>query len=638
MGKIIVLDELTANKIAAGEVIERPASVVKEMVENSIDAGATNIQVEIRSGGIKYIRITDNGQGFDPDDAVLAFDKHATSKIRTADDLESITTLGFRGEALASIAAVSDVKLMSKTQDAQKGVYINIKGGSLIEAGETGCAKGTVFEIRDLFFNTPARYKFLKKDSTEAGYVAKSLENIALCNPEVAFKLVSNGETILQTPGNGDLKSCIYSIYGRDVATAIKEVKYEESNVTVTGYVSDISLTYSNRNRQTIFVNGRHIKSKLVTAALDQAYKTLTMKGKFPFAVLAINLNPHHVDVNVHPAKIEVRFDDENLIFNAVYRAVSNALLGREIKPTINVSMPSPVIQQPERKPADFKQYEKYLHVKEEGPKEEEKTYVPEVKQISLINREEEEAEEQEQEQKPEIKEPVKADNLPKEEPKIFERISEPVSYINNKVTVNEVTEEKDSRDELFEEARIIGQVWNTYILMEYKSKLLLMDQHAAHERIMYEEIRDILNGSEPMVQILLSPVMIELSPSEWQILKSNFSYFDKLGIEIEEFGSCMVVVRSMPVILLESDIAGFIQEGINRIIKGGSSSLYSDESIYQMACKAAVKANMKLDMREIQELIKRLSMLKNPFTCPHGRPIITEMTKYEVEKRFKRV
>lgn len=637
MGKIIVLDELTANKIAAGEVIERPASVVKEMVENSIDAGATNIQVEIKSGGIKYIRITDNGQGFDADDAILAFDKHATSKIKTADDLSNITTLGFRGEALASIAAVSDVKLISKTQNAQKGIFVNIRGGSLVDTGEIGCANGTIFEVSDLFYNTPARYKFLKKDSTEAGYVAKSLENIALCNPDVSFKLVSNGETILQTPGNGDLKSCIYSIFGRDVATAIKEVKFEESNISVSGFVSSISLTYANRNRQIFFVNGRHIKSKLITASLDQAYKTLTMKGKFPFSVLSINLNPMHVDVNVHPAKTEVRFDDETLIFNIVYRAVSNAILGKEVKPTITVNIPAQTVQQPERKPVDFKIYEKYLLVKEDKPKVE-VTQPSEVKQISLVEEDNTDIDIDTYTEEPKASTEIPQDTVKDISVVNVKQYEE--QHVNEiqKVIIDEVIDEKNTQNDLFEEARIIGQVWNAYILMEYKNKLLLMDQHAAHERIMYEEIRSILNGSEPMVQILLSPVIVEVSPSEWQILKSNFSYFNKLGLELEEFGTCMLIVRSIPTILLDSDINSFIQEGVNRIIKGGSASLYSDETIYQMACKAAVKANMKLDIKEIQALIKRLSSLKNPFTCPHGRPIITEMTKYEVEKRFKRV
>jgi DNA mismatch repair protein MutL len=371
MGKIIVLDELTANKIAAGEVIERPASVVKELVENSIDAGADNISIEIKSGGIKYIRITDNGQGFEPDDAVLAFDKHATSKIRVAEDLENVNTLGFRGEALPSIASVSRVKLVSKTAEAPVGVCVHLEGGDLIEVSEIGCAKGTTLEVMDLFFNTPARYKFLKKDHVEASYVTDAIEKIALANPDVSFKLVSNGKTVLQTPGNGDLQSTIYAIFGRDVATKLKEVKYEESHINVNGYVGDISLMYSNRNRQIFFVNGRYIKNKTLSAALDKAYSTLAMKGKFPFCVLSVKINPMHVDVNVHPAKIEVRFDNEGLVFEVIYRAVTSALF--EDRRKSSIATPKTIqnhTQSTERsydtKPVTFETFEQYLKIKEE--------------------------------------------------------------------------------------------------------------------------------------------------------------------------------------------------------------------------------------------------------------------------------
>lgn len=625
MGKIIVLDELTANKIAAGEVIERPASVVKELVENSIDAGADNISIEIKSGGIKYIRITDNGQGFEPDDAVLAFDKHATSKIRVAEDLENVNTLGFRGEALPSIASVSRVKLVSKTAEAPVGVCVHLEGGDLIEVSEIGCAKGTTLEVMDLFFNTPARYKFLKKDHVEASYVTDAIEKIALANPDVSFKLVSNGKTVLQTPGNGDLQSTIYAIFGRDVATKLKEVKYEESHINVNGYVGDISLMYSNRNRQIFFVNGRYIKNKTLSAALDKTYSTLAMKGKFPFCVLSVKINPMHVDVNVHPAKIEVRFDNEGLVFEVIYRAVTSALF--EDRRKSSIATPKTIqnhTQSTERsydtKPVTFETFEQYLKIKEE--------------EIPLEVEVEVEVEEKEEE----IKEEAVAEQIPIMQSAV-EVAKETVvaESLPQENIIQERTENKKRENEVFEFARIIGQVWNAYILFEHEGKLYMMDQHAAHERIMYEELRRIINGSEPMVQMLLSPITMELSPSEFQTLKNNFDYFARLGMEMEEFGTASVIIRTLPTILLDENIHSFIQEGLDNIISGGETSLYNDETIFQMACKAAVKANKRLDLREMEELIRRMSTLDNPFTCPHGRPIVIEITKYEIEKRFKR-
>ncbi len=629
MGKIIVLDELTANKIAAGEVIERPASVVKELVENSIDAGADNISIEIKSGGIKYIRITDNGQGFEPDDAVLAFDKHATSKIRVAEDLEKVNTLGFRGEALPSIASVSRVKLVSKTEDGHAGIFVHLEGGDVIEVGETACAKGTSLEVMDLFFNTPARYKFLKKDHVEASYVTDTIEKIALANPNVSFKLISNGKTVLQTPGNEDLQSTIYAIFGRDVATKLKEVKYEESHIKVNGYVGDISLMYSNRNRQIFFVNGRYIKNKTLTAALDKAYSTLAMKGKFPFCVLSVRINPMHVDVNVHPAKIEVRFDNESLVFEVIYRAIMSALFGdrRKTETAFSRTYQNPAPSQEKRyetKPVTFETFEQYLKIKEEEiPLEDEVDVKVEVS-----------------DKREEIKEEAEAVQIPIIQ-SAAEVVKEPEVEIENfppaEKIINERVENNKRDNDVFEFARIIGQVWNAYILFEHENKLYMMDQHAAHERIMYEELRKMVNGSEPMVQMLLSPITMELSPSEFQTLKNNFDYFSKLGIEMEEFGSASVIIRTLPTILLDENIHSFIQEGLDNIKKGGETSLYDDETIFQMACKAAVKANKKLDIKEMEELMKRMSTLDNPFTCPHGRPIVVEITKYEIEKRFKR-
>lgn len=611
MSKIIVLDELTACQIAAGEVIERPASVVKELAENSIDAGATNISVEIRSGGIKYIRITDNGCGFEADDAVIAFDKHATSKIKSGEDLSSVATLGFRGEALASIASVADVELLSKTRDSQTGVYVHIKGCDLIENAERGAADGTTITVRDLFYNTPARYKFLKKDSTEASYVADILQKLAIANPNIAFKLISNGNEVFRTPGNGELKSVIFSIFGKETAASVLPVDYQSDNYRITGFTGIKDAVFSNRTRQLFYVNGRCVKSKTITAALDEAYKTVTMKNKFPFSVLLIEAPYTKVDVNVHPTKAEVRFSEENLIYRLVYHGVTNAVLYDNKVSAVKTEISEPVTASvikfaPQNITVDIPFIPEPVLIPE-LPKVSEIPPVPQIPQI------------------PELP-PIWENSVVVEEEKVektekieqIEQIEQPVLYNSTNVYTDGV---------------VIGQVFDTYIILQYGKEMVLIDQHAAHERIKYEEIKNAVNSDTGAVSPMLVPISLQLSPAEYTAFTANADFFEAMGFEIDDFGGNTVLIRAVPTILAESNIEDVILSGLQNKKTAG----YSDEEIYTMACKAAVKANKKLSDFEIKELLNQLAKLENSGTCPHGRPICVTITEHELERRFKR-
>lgn len=663
MGKIILLDEITASQIAAGEVIERPASVIKEMAENAVDAGATMVNAEIKSGGIKYIKISDNGCGFEEDDAVIAFDKHATSKIMNADDLFGVTTLGFRGEALASIAAVSDVTLISRSENAEHGFMVNMRGGKLISNSAYASSKGSTFIVKDLFYNTPARYKFLKKDATEAGYVADTMQKMAMAHPDVSFKLVSDGKIVFHSPGNGDMLSCIHSIYGKEVTGSLCMVNHEQDGIKITGYVGVKDAAYGNRNRQHLFVNGRYIKSKIITSALDEAYKTVTMKNKFPFAVLTINVNPQTLDVNVHPTKTEVRFAEEQNVFRAVYHAIHNALFGAEPKSESTVSV------QVSGNPWKIKN-NTYAETKTEvknlldfisaapAPKTSDKMPGENIADAEIIKPEAQEGSDTVVEestvsdiftQKVSYVEEV-AKNI-HAEPTVTEltNIRKEVSYINEapviktaesaaEVQVNDYEPIKKYNDtSIYTDSRIIGQLFDTYIVLEYDGKMVLIDQHAAHERIMYERIKEAIENSEIHSQQLLLPVTLNLSSAECLFLKQNMDFFAKLGFEIDEFGLNSFAVRSVPMILAESNIEAFVVDGINKAMQNGKGGLYDDKTIFTMACKAAVKANKRLSEDEIKVLLKTLAEVENHGTCPHGRPVAVTMTKYEIERKFHR-
>ena len=868
MGNIVLLDELTINKIAAGEVIERPASVVKEMVENSIDAGANKITIDIKNGGISYIKISDNGKGIAEDDLEIAFERHATSKIRSADDLDTVTSMGFRGEALASIVAVAKVELVSKTKEQQAGYKIVLSAGDVIEKEEVGCPLGTTITVTDLFFNTPVRYKFLKKDYTETGYIEDVITRIALVNPNISFKLISNGKTVIQTSGNGDIKNVVYSIYGKDVAEASLPVEYKYEGITVKGIIGKPEIARSNRTTQLFFVNKRYIKDKTLSAATAQGYKGLIPIGKFGFVALDLEMDPNKVDVNVHPAKLEVRFEEENKVFQAIYHSIKDTLLKADlIKNTskeetkTNKLTPSEIQRQMNRREKTFEQrlaekmkekeqaksgglfghsrqnkkIEEYTEeeskmktnniiedlynnkkvenedkkeseIQEENKEfnnnnlfdttdvleelkkmqneiqkeidentnnieekiEEDNEIIDKQKEIDEIDNMEftdeqraildekvakflgdaskikeknekiisgeyveeqiEQVADEKEEVKEEITEEVKNEDkendieqieekddiiiennenekeeeikveeaLDEQEPKtdvVSEELKEKeekLEYIKDKINQLEenpqvVTEDfKEMYSKLFgtvpkteedikkeeEEKRIqekvsavdivkdnvsffekedtyqlpsyrfIGIAFKTYIILEMDKELYILDQHAAHERIMYEKVKkNYYSETEKDSQMLLLPDVITLTHKEMAIAKENMGMFRKAGFELEEFGENTMKLTGCPTVCLDLDTKELFLETLDEINTVARTAKQEKEEkfIATVACKAAVKAHMALDEKEVDALMQKLLRLPNPFTCPHGRPTAIKMTQYDIERKFSR-
>ena len=696
MGNIVLLDDLTINKIAAGEVIERPASVVKELVENSIDAGATNINIEIKNGGISYIRITDNGKGIMPDDMEMAFERHATSKIRNASDLETVTSMGFRGEALASIAAISKVEMISKTGENEIGYKVNVQAGKIINKEETGCSKGTIITITDLFFNTPVRYKFLKKDFTEAGYIEDVITRIALIHPEIAIKLTSSGKTIIQTSGNGDIKSVVYGIYGKDVADNILEVNYQYEDIKVTGVIGKPVIARSNRGNQIFFVNKRYIKDKTLTSAAEQAFKGLLTIGKYGFLILNIEMSPSKVDVNVHPAKLEVRFQDENTIFKAVYHAIKETLLKGELVPEdkpVEIKRQETIVTpgETEIKKESIKfsdLLQKMVSKKEEkevedpfeykanpiaeiysnkyGVREEEESYKIQNKQITEETAEEDELSKMDTHviNTQEINEKImgkitELDNLKIEEnSKNFEEMyaktfgnlpktenkEEPKDETKVKTEELEMTEKismfDNMEDKTIPKYKFIGIAFATYIIIEIDNELYIIDQHAAHERIMYEKIKkNFYSDGEKDSQLMLLPDIINLTHKEMDIAKENIPVFEKAGFMLEQFGENTIKLTGVPNICIDLDTKQLFLETLDEIntVARTAKQEIEEKFIATLACKSAVKANMVLTKDEVDNLMKQLLVLPNPFTCPHGRPTAIHLTKNDIEKKFSR-
>ena len=696
MGNIVLLDDLTINKIAAGEVIERPASVVKELVENSIDAGATNINIEIKNGGISYIRITDNGKGIMPDDMEMAFERHATSKIRNASDLETVTSMGFRGEALASIAAISKVEMISKTGENEIGYKVNVQAGKIINKEETGCSKGTIITITDLFFNTPVRYKFLKKDFTEAGYIEDVITRIALVHPEIAIKLRSSGKTIIQTSGNGDIKSVVYGIYGKDVADNILEVNYQYEDIKVTGVIGKPVIARSNRGNQIFFVNKRYIKDKTLTSAAEQAFKGLLTIGKYGFLILNIEMSPSKVDVNVHPAKLEVRFQDENTIFKAVYHAIKETLLKGELVPEdkpVEIKRQETIVTpgETEIKKESIKfsdLLQKMVSKKEEkevedpfeykanpiaeiysnkyGVREEEESYKIQNKQITEKTAEEDELSKMDTQviNTQEINERImgkitELDNLKIEEnSKNFEEMyaktfgnlpktenkEEPKDETKVKTEEPEMTEKismfDNMEDKTIPKYKFIGIAFATYIIIEIDNELYIIDQHAAHERIMYEKIKkNFYSEGEKDSQLMLLPDIINLTHKEMDIAKENIPVFEKAGFMLEQFGENTIKLTGVPNICIDLDTKQLFLETLDEIntVARTAKQEIEEKFIATLACKSAVKANMVLTKDEVDNLMKQLLVLPNPFTCPHGRPTAIHLTKNDIEKKFSR-
>ena len=790
MGNIVLLDDLTINKIAAGEVIERPASVIKEMVENSIDAGAKNITVEIKNGGISYIRISDDGKGIARDDVEMAFERHATSKIRSAADLQDVKSMGFRGEALASIAAIATVELVTKTEEEQIGTKIVVEGGDVLEIEDEGCSKGTSITVRNLFFNTPVRYKFLKKDYTESGYIEDVMTRIALVHPEIAIKLINSNKTILQTNGSGELKNVIYSIYGKQVTEEVLQVSSEYEDIKINGVIGKPAIARSNRSNQIFFVNKRYVKDKTLTAAAEQAFKGLIPIGKFGFIILNIDMNPNKVDVNVHPAKLEVRFENEDVIFKAMYHAVKDTLLkanlisDREKTREANVASKDAFKVQSSfargitglfkrkeneeekddntdsleneipkglralseeetlnsdlfgRNNSDINIEEtntqnilKDIYIKKQNEEKNKESEIQENINIELEN----EKNKSEEKNEEEIQEYVidKSNEQEKVIPIVFEdndsenkqeesendekatknqennkefeekeSINDKIedgdskntcenteTNLNKEILKNENTESKEkiSFEEMYKQLfgkepyggrketksepedvykidkeidnnnismfenmeeynkpiyKFIGIAFNTYIILEMDKELYIMDQHAAHERIMYEKVKkNFYSGNKNNSQLLLLPDIITLTHKEMGIAKDNFEMFEKAGFILEEFGENTIKLSGVPDICIDLDTKELFMETLDEINTVARTAKQEKEEkfIATVACKAAVKANMVLTKEEVDSLMNELLKLPNPFSCPHGRPTVIKMSKYDIERKFER-
>ncbi len=795
MGDIVLLDDLTINKIAAGEVIERPSSVVKEMVENSIDAGATKITVEIKNGGISYIRVTDNGKGISEDDMEIAFERHATSKIRQADDILKVTSMGFRGEALASIAAIANVEMVSRKEDSDIGHRIVVEGGDVLEKTETGAPLGTSITVKNLFYNTPVRYKFLKKDYTESGYIEDVITRLALVNRNISFKLINSGKTIIQTSGNDDMKSVIYSIYGKDIAEAVINAEYELDGVKVSGIVGKPEIARSNRSNQLFFVNGRYIKDRTLTAAAEQAFKGMIPINKFGFLVLNIELDPSLVDVNVHPAKLEVRFEDENQVFKAVYHSIKEALAKKELVEEVShekeeknvanvIELPRTKTNNEDEKNENTEQKDDFLkraeelinqlkeekkdenveeskseeeppsflkkhkHMQENKPKEktegkeslleelskfrkglkeigvhevtptayvpdfESKTDEPKEEDSGIPSEEKVEAMTEEiikQRKSNQIleeaikstriekiednddveSEPANFDDMyakifgnkvhasePKEtnytetEKMVLEDIKSSVKYQENEVenvkkeepasTLNEndtlVIEEPqrvetpviEDENEQIEEFRnmagknykFIGIAFSTYVIVQIENEMYIIDQHAAHERIRYEQVKqNYYNDTDKDSQLMLLPDIITLSHKETEIIKENVDMFEKAGFSLEAFGENTIKLNGVPTFCIDMNTKELFLELLDEVDNFSRTDKQDKEErfIATIACKSAVKANMRLNEEEVDKLMEELLKLPNPFTCPHGRPTAIKISRYDLERKFAR-
>lgn len=651
MRKIAVLDQNTIDKIAAGEVVERPSSVVKELVENAIDAGATAVTVEITDGGKKMIRITDNGAGIEAGQIPLAFLRHATSKIEKVEDLEQIASLGFRGEALSSIAAVSQVELITKTPSAVSGSRYIIEGGVEHSLEELGAPEGTTFLVRNLFYNTPARSKFLKSDTTEANYIHTLMEQLALSHPEISFKYIQNRQVKLHSSGNYNVKDVIYSVYGRDITKALLEADFENDFMKITGFVGKPEIARGNRSFENYYINGRYVKNNIITKAIENAYKGFLMQHKFPFVSLQIEMEGNDLDVNVHPAKREVRFAREQEVYEAVYDTVRRALTAREMIPKVTIEKP-----QPEKKEAPVKSvaipepFEKKRReqVYESTVKESPASYEIHREKKIFSSSEENLFEGTLRQKQLEPQEPV----LKKEEPKKEEPLTEKPqteeakkerskSYIKKQEEQQlELFEEKLLAPESRERIRLIGQVFDTYWLAQFGDAFYIIDQHAAHEKVYYERFVKKFRENTVDAQYLTPPMIVTLNLQEESLLKANEDYFRKFGFEIEHFGGKEYCISAVPSNLYGLSEEELFLEMLDHLAAEGDKDALDifASRLATMACKAAVKGNHAMSPAEAEKLLDELLTLDNPYHCPHGRPTVISMTKTELEKKFKRI
>lgn len=690
MRKIAVLDQNTIDKIAAGEVVERPSSVVKELVENAIDAGATAVTVEITDGGKKLIRITDNGSGMEAEQIPLAFLRHATSKIEKVEDLEHIASLGFRGEALSSIAAVSQVELITKTPSAVSGSRYVIEGGQEHSLEELGAPEGTTFLIRNLFYNTPARSKFLKSDMTEANYIHTLMEQLALSHPEISFKYIQNKQVKLHTSGNYSVKDVIYSVYGREIAKALLEVSQENSFMKIEGFVGKPEIARGNRSFENYYINGRYVKNNIITKAIENAYRGFLMQHKFPFVSLRMEMEGNDLDVNVHPAKREVRFAREQEVYDTVYDTVRAALTRREMIPKVSVDSSFTKEEKEEKvsrasvpEPFEKKRREEMYGVRKPAPYVEKKSatsvakeptvpYCPafsrtEEEMFSGTLRENQKLDEEKKLAETETQKERKSVQPVTEEPEIPEEtktVQSVVKVSEAQKPLSEETRQMDTRPEtpmeeelpppqqmeLFEEKllapesrsriELIGQIFDTYWLVQFEDNFYIIDQHAAHEKVYYERMVKQFREHSIDSQYLNPPLIVTLSMQEEEILRSNMNYFEQFGFEIENFGGREYCISAVP-----SNLYGLTEEELFLEMLDNLASNNSKDTLdifaarlATMACKAAVKGNHAMSPQEAEKLIDELLTLENPYHCPHGRPTIIAMTRTELEKKFKRI
>lgn len=637
MPQINILPKHIAELIAAGEVVERPASIVKEIMENAIDAGADKITLEIKRGGITYIRITDNGCGIDRENIRKAFISHATSKISTADDLNAICTLGFRGEALASIAAVSRVEVMTRTEQEPVGTRYCIEGGEETVIDDAGCPKGTTLVVRDLFYNTPARMKFLKKDVSEGNAVASVVDRIALSHPEVSVRFIRDSKDVLFTSGDGKLDSAIYKVLGRDFASTLIPCDYELEGVRVSGYISKPFNARPNRMMQYFFLNDRFIKTRTGMVALEEAYKNSVMVGKFPACVLKIQIAPGAVDVNVHPAKTEVRFANEKMIFNAVYYCAKSALQQGDTR--VQASFSRKVARQFMPPPTEGKQIKIYEQQLEQIKKE------AQPNQDFWTNTTSAEFKKEAEKPKPivfndnskfEIEKNDEPDLIPCFKPTVKEPV--PASETKTEPVVTAPIVESEPVQPEVEPYRVIGEAFRTYILVEQGKKLLIIDKHAAHERMLFEKFKANRDGVE--TQMLLSPVTVTLSKEEYSAVLDNLDLLEKAGYHVEDFGGGMVIVNECPTAVADADLAEVIMELAGYLVTSQKELIPEklDWIYHSTACRAAIKAGDRTSDYELDKFVEKL--LNNPDIryCPHGRPVLIEMSRYEIEKNFGRV
>lgn len=719
MRNITVLDKNTINQIAAGEVVERPCSVVKELVENAIDAKATAVTVEIKEGGIQLIRVSDNGSGIEKEDIKTAFLRHSTSKLKTAEDLLTISSLGFRGEALSSISSVAQVELVTKTRTSFTGSRYIIDAGEEKEFSEIGCPEGTTFIIRDLFYNTPARRKFLKSPMTEAGYISDLMERLAVSHPYISFKYINNNKTLLHTSGNGNLKDIIYHVYGRDITSNLLETDENINNIRITGFIGKPAVSRGNRNYENYFINGRYIKSNIISKAIEEAYKPYTMQHKYPFTVLNIFIDSTFIDVNVHPTKMEIRFANGEDVYRTVFTVIKNALSGKNMIPHVTLgkteketlktyeNIPEPFekariektltgkdirqqnkserereinemnksrfmedvigiknipYQQKEEKPVQQTLFEaSYTYA--EGADATENNTVSEPEISKMINEAEaadtaEKNSELVQKDKiADIDKIVEKDNIAEKDNVAKKDNIVKKDNIAEKDNVAEKDKIIEKTDELIKTGemqnalkmqnvlsmvghRIIGQLFSTYWLVEYDGQLYIIDQHAAHEKILYEDFMNRLKKNEFLSQIVSPPIILTLSQREAIVLNEHKKILEDIGFEIEPFGGKEYAVSSIPADMLNIDGKELILSFLDGLVEDASVKTPDIilERVASMACKAAVKGNHKMSKQEAEEMINRLMTLDNPFHCPHGRPIIISMTKNEIEKKFKRI